>query len=301
MTKNYNIKSMTGFGRSQYDTPRGQYVVELRSVNNRFLDLSLSLPREMNFLEANLRRLFKDVIDRGKVDCRVRFTTAPGQQPVVSINQELAARYIEALRGLQAAGAGGDTIPLDVLTGFPGVVEITSAELDDEQLWAELEGALRPAIENLNAERAREGQALAGQLHDLGQRVTELVGCIEAVKDQVVVRYRERLGARIAELEDDTRGKLEPGRLEVEVALYADRCDLSEELVRLRVHLDRLETLLANEKGESVGKNLDFLVQEFGREINTICSKARDTDITGHALEMKNCVESMREQIQNIQ
>lgn len=301
MTETSNLKSMTGFGRYQHETSRGLYVVELRSVNNRFLDLSLSLPRELNFLESRLRRLFKGETARGKVDCRVRFTTGPDQQPEVRINRELASRYIEGLRSLQEAGAGGESIPLNVLTGFPGVVEIVNAEYDEDQLWTELEGAVRPAIEKLNEERAREGQALAVQLRDLGARVTELVEAVDAIKDQVVTRYRERLGARIAELEDDTRGKLDPGRLEVEVALYADRCDLSEELVRLRAHIDRLGTLLANEKGEAVGKSLDFLIQEFGREINTICSKARDTDLTGHALEMKNCVESMREQIQNIQ
>lgn len=296
----FRIQSMTGFGRAQAETTIGQLLVELRTVNNRFQDISIALPRELNLFESALRNLVKAEIPRGKIDCRIRYTPTEAQQPKVRINAALAKEYVEQLRQLKDLGLATE-LPVQVLTSMPGVMEITPAEMDEQQAWAAVEGVMRAAIEALRAERAREGQALGVQLYELGAQLGILVGKVEANQAEVIARYRERLLQRVAELENEIKTKLDPGRLEMEVALFVDRSDVSEEVVRLRAHIERLNALLLNEHKEPAGKNLDFLTQELGREVNTIGSKVRDTTLTGLALEMKSIVERIREQVQNIQ
>lgn len=296
----FNIQSMTGFGRAQAETAAGQFSVELRTVNNRFQDISVALPRELSLFESSLRNLLKQEIPRGKIDCRVRTTPLETQQPQVRLNMALAREYVEQLKQLQEAGVSGE-LPVQVLTSLPGVLEVTQSEFDEQAVWQAVEGVARQAVESLKLERAREGQALGEQLHGLMLELAECVGQIERDKDEVVEKYRERLAARVAELEAEIKTKLEPGRLEMEVALFADRSDVTEELVRLRAHLARLDALLINKDGAPAGKNLDFLVQELGREVNTIGSKVRETKITGLTLEMKSLIERIREQVQNIQ
>ena len=297
----FNLQSMTGFGRAQGDSEFGQLSAELRTVNNRFQDISINLPRELGLLESALRMLLKQEIPRGKIDCRIRYTPAPARHSRVTINIALAREYLDQLKQLQEAGASGD-IPINVLTTLPGVVEIAPADSDEQALWEALKGVVLQAGQALGAERAREGDALGRQLHDLGRQLRARVDEIDLHKSDIVKKYRERLTQRVAELEADIKTKLDPGRLEMEVALYADRADISEELTRLRAHLDRLDKLLQNEEGATqAGKNFDFLTQELGRETNTIASKVRDTTVAGMALEMKSIIERIREQTQNIQ
>ena len=294
------IKSMTGFGRAQRQTAYGQFTVEVRTVNNRYQDISVSLPRELNALEGAVRTLLKERLARGKIDCRVRYTPAAEQQPRVTINQPLALQYIERLRELQEMGVESD-IPMQLVTSLPGVVELVPAELDEKQLWEELRAAAEEAVAAVDAEHVREGRALGVQLRELGGRMREARAEVDRLKAAVVERYRERLRARLDELQEEIKVPLDAGRLEMEVALFADKADIAEELVRLEAHLERFDELLRNEDDEPTGRGLDFLVQEFMREINTICSKARDSDLLGPALEMKSIVERIREQIQNIQ
>lgn len=299
-TPTFNLQSMTGFGRLQLQTPAGQFSVELQSVNSRFQDFSIMLPRELGQLESALRVLLKQEVSRGKLDCRIRFTPSEAGQPQVTINTSLARQYVERLRALQELGASGD-LSLQVLTSLPGVIEIKAAELDEQAMWEALQGAVLQALEALRQERGREGQALGQQLHELMLQFRALVDEADQAKEDVVQRYRERLAARVAELEATVKTQLDPGRLEMEIALFADRADVSEELVRLRTHLERFETLIANPGGAPAGKNLDFLVQELNREVNTLGSKVRETRVTGLILEMKSIVERIREQVQNVQ
>jgi uncharacterized protein (TIGR00255 family) len=296
----YHIMSMTGFGRAQRETSRGQFTVEVRTVNNRFQDINISLPREFNILEVPMRTLLKQEIPRGKIDCRVWFVPSEQHQPQVQINAGLAGQYVTKLRGLEEVGATGG-ISMDLLTKLPGVVELLPAEIDEQVMWRYLRGVVEQALDSLNRERVREGNALAEQLIGLGGELRALAARVTDKKDAVLLRFRERLNARLAELEAQTKTPLEPGKLENEVALFADRCDITEELVRLTAHLDRYESMINVDENQPIGKNLDFLVQEFMREINTICSKSRDTEITAPALEMKSIVERIREQVQNIQ
>lgn len=296
----FGIQSMTGFGRAQAETAVGQFMVELRTVNNRFQDTSISLPRELGQFESLMRALLKQEIPRGKVDCRVRYTPIESQFPKVSLNLSLAEQYITQLKRLQEMGLSGE-IRVEAVTSLPGVLEVAPAEMDEQVMWQALQDVARQAIAALNQERTREGRALGEQLHDLMVQLRGLVEQVDAQKHEVVQRYRERLTQRIEELEADIKTKLDAGRLEMEVALFADRSDISEELVRLRAHLDRLDALIKNEENAPAGKNLDFLVQELGREVNTIGSKVRETGITGMALEMKSIIERIREQVQNVQ
>lgn len=295
-----NLRSMTGFSRARRDTPHGQFSVELRSVNNRFHDASVSMPRELASLEMRLRALLKARISRGKVDCRVRCAFTDKAQPQVQINMPMAHAYIARLHELRNA-AHADQIPLELIAGLPGVMEVIPPELDEEVLWQSLAMAVDEALDAFDRDRAREGAALGEQLVDLGRQLRECVAAIVLRKEEVVANMRVRLRQRIAELEDEIKSRIDPGRLEMEVAMFADRADISEEIVRLVAHLDRYDALINGSGEESAGRALDFLLQEMGREVNTIMSKSRDTALSGAGLEMKSILEKIREQIQNIQ
>lgn len=296
----FNIQSMTGFGRAQAQTAAGVLAFEIQTINSRFQDVSCALPREFGQFESGLRALLKQEIQRGKIDCRLRYTPSEAGQPQININLPLAAQYIEKFKSLQDLGASGD-LSLQVLTSLPGVMEIKAAELDEQAVWEAIQTVAQMGVEALRQDRRREGQALGEQLHELLGQMRAQVDEVDACKDEVVQRYRERLGARVAELAANIKTQLEPGRLEMEVALFADRSDVSEEIVRLRAHLDRLESLIVNKEGAPAGKNLDFLVQELVREVNTLGSKVRETKVTGLTLEMKSLVERIKEQVQNVQ
>ena len=294
------IRSMTGFGRGTGQSPLGQFTAELRTVNNRYHDASVALPRELQPLEMRLRTLLKQRVPRGKVDCRVRWVPAQAQLPTVELNLPLAEAYHERLRQL-AALTGEKQVPLQLLTTLPGVLEIGALDIDEEQLWGSLEPVLKSALQALDRERARGGAALAAQLSELGGQLRAELASIEARKDEVVAVFRQRLSLRLEQLLSELEGRMEPGRLEMEVALFADRSDLTEEVVRLHTHLDRFDQLLTQGGDDTVGRSLDFLIQEMNREVNTICSKSRDTGLTGHGLEMKSLLERIREQVQNLQ
>jgi uncharacterized protein (TIGR00255 family) len=292
---------MTGFGRSQADGPLGQFTVEIRSVNNRFLDVGIALPRELAMLETPLRALLKSRLARGKVDARARFVPCvDGPAGGVRLNEALAARYVAELRKLAAFGTTQE-VPIALVAGMPGVLESAGGDADEESRWATLRAVVEPAIDALDAERLREGEAIGRQLADLSGELRVALDALEGGRDGIVEKFRERLLARVAELMGEGRDRLDPGRLELEVALYADRADISEEIVRLRAHMERYDQLLAAPADEPVGKNLDFLVQELNREINTVCSKTRDSDQTALGLAMKGIVERIREQVQNVE
>lgn len=297
--KSYALSSMTGYGRAQGETELGRFIVEVRTVNNRFQDISLSLPRDFGALEPLVRQELKSAIARGKIDCRVRFVPVAAAQNQVVIHQETAKKYIEELTQLKALGIA-DELSLQVLVGLPGVVEVLPTEQEEDALWGALAPILKQAVGALLAERKREGEALAQALDDMIERLRSERGEVDRLKNDVVEKYRARMLERLTKIETECQTPLDPGRLEAEVAVIAEKCDIEEELTRLEVHLDRFAQLLTEDQA-SVGKNLDFLVQEIFREINTICSKARESDVASHGINMKNLVEQIREQIQNIQ
>jgi uncharacterized protein (TIGR00255 family) len=294
------LMSMTGFGQAQGDGPLGLFGVELRTVNNRFQDISVTLPRELGALEMPLRLLLKQEIPRGRIDCRVRFTPGAAAQPAVGINLDMAQAWVAQLRQLQPLGLR-DEPSLQTVLNLPGVLQSQSAPGNEPDIFEQLRPVLEQAISALNRERRREGEALGHELQQQVLGLRALAKEVEAKKDEVVARYRERLQSRIAELESDLKLQLDTGRVAMEVALFAEKADITEELARLKSHLDRFIQLLTLEQKEPAGKNIEFLLQEIGREINTTCSKARDTAVIGLGLEMKAIAERLREQSANIQ
>lgn len=295
------LRSMTGFGRGEADGEPGSVGVEIRSVNSRFADIKVHLPSMLLALEARSRDLLKGRIGRGKIDCRVRFDAGAADVQGLQFNEAAILAYVAELRDLNAKAGLEAPVTIDMALRLPGATEVEDVSVDAEAVWPAMAQALDAALEAFEAERAREGAALATHiLEDLGV-LRERREKIEAASSQIVEKFRERLASRIAELEENIKVKLEPGRLEIEVALFADRCDVSEEMARLGAHLDRLGELAENAAGKPVGKALDFLIQEILREINTTGSKARDTVVVEDVLEMKNAIERIREQIQNIE
>jgi uncharacterized protein (TIGR00255 family) len=294
------LMSMTGYGQAQAEGPLGLFTVELRTVNNRFQDISITLPRELNALEMPLRMLIKQEIPRGRIDCRVRFTASSAAQPTVGLNLDLVQAWLEQLRQLEPLGVH-EAISVQTVLNLPGVLQSQASTGNETELFEQLRPVVQQALQALNAERRREGEALGRELQQQVDTLRSLAEQIELNKDEVVNRYRERLQTRIAELEADLKTTLDPGRIATEVALFADRVDITEELARLRVHLERFTQLLTREQKEPAGKSIEFLLQEIGREINTTCSKARDTTVVGLGLEMKAVVERLKEQIANIQ
>ena len=288
------MKSMTGFGLGRVETDYGVVAAELRSVNSRFLEVSTRLPGDFSQHDPAVRAEVQKSLSRGKVFVSVQFAPVPGVTQKYELNQPLL-RLLEEYCALHGKAASPE-----VLLAVPNVVLMNQEAGDQEELRKALFTALADALKQLHAERQREGTALARALDDLRQQMLACLKVINDARGQVVGKYREKLQERLAEMLGPKGGALDPGRLEQEVALIADKADISEEVIRLAAHLDHLENLLHG-RHEQVGRQLDFLVQEIGREVNTIGSKCRDLEITRQVLELKNLAESVKEQIANVE
>jgi len=289
------MRSMTGFGSGRVESPAGTLVIELRSVNSRFLEIGFRLPGEWSAEEPLVRSELQKALQRGKVSFQLQFSPAPGAGQQAVINAPLLAQLEELVR------SRGQEPSIQGLLTLPGVVELRQPEGQQEALRNQLREALKLAIASLVGEREREGRVLADCLRDLRQKMREHLDFIAEARHGVVEKYRDRLMQRIAELIGPKGVALDPGRLEQEVALFADKADLSEEVTRLAAHLDHLETLLDSKEQSGVGRQIEFLNQEILREINTISSKCRDLDIARRVLDLKNLAESLREQVANIE
>lgn len=295
------IRSMTGFGRGEAEGKDGTFSVEIRSVNSRGLEAKVYLPPAYVSLEPKLRRMIKANVSRGKVDCRVRYSPGPEHEPEARLNTGTIRAYWRELKKLRGdLGLTSNEMSLDAVLRLPGALDSTPKAENAEAEWDTLKAAVEKALENFLAERSREGAELALQMQEDLAELRSRRERLDRDKGVVVARFREKLAGRIAELEESIKAKLEPGRLEMEVALYADRSDVSEELVRLEAHLARLGQLLGGNESP-VGKAIEFLVQEIHREVNTLASKLRDLELIQVILEMKGSVERLREQIQNIE
>lgn len=298
---NSNLRSMTGYGRGEAEGPMGRFTVELKSVNSRFQEIRVNLPPVLMNQEMAVRTFLKSRIGRGKIDCRIKFEPAADQVPQAEFNEPLMMAYAERLRAIASQAGLQADVSLGDLVRLPGAIEVNQQELETDQSWPTLEEGLGRALAAFQAERAREGAALGAQILAEVELLKSLREKILAAKEGVAERYREKLTARIAELEEQIRAKLDPGRLELEVAMFADRADVSEEVTRLEAHLARMEELVGASEQKPVGKDLDFLIQEILREVNTTASKMREVEAVQVALEMKGAVERIREQIQNIE
>ncbi len=290
------IKSMTGYGRARETRDGRDITVEVRAVNNRYLDCTVKMPRVYIFAEDAMKKRVQQAVSRGKVDVFVSVEVAGAAQ--VTVNRELAGQYAAALNELaEVCGPVAYRVTPDLLARFPDVLTVTKADDDLEAVTADLCAVLDQALEAFNAMRAVEGEKLA---EDIGGRLTSIetyTGQVEARSPETVAEYRAKLNARMQEVLQSV--SVDPQRILMEAAIYADKIAVDEETVRLRSHVAQLRTML--ESSEPMGRKMDFLIQEVNRESNTIGSKCNDVSIAQVVVNLKAEVEKMREQVQNIE
>ena len=293
-------KSMTGYGRGEAQFEGRTVVIEVRSVNNRYLDCSVKLPRSYIFAEDAIRTRVQSVISRGKVDVFVNITNTGGEAVSVTVNEPLAKAYIDALWRLFELGSG-QRVRMDYyatdLARFPDVLTVEKQEEDQDTLKEQLMMALDLALSDFTAMREREGARLEADILGRADAVERLVAQVEVRSPETVNDYRARLEAKMAEVLQNTQ--IDESRLLTEAAIFADKVAVDEETVRLRSHLSQLRELL--KQGGPVGRKLDFLIQECNREANTIGSKCSDIEIARHVVDIKAEIEKIREQVQNLE
>lgn len=289
---------MTGYGRSEGETTLGHLVVEIKSVNHRFLDTRIRLPRQLSFLEPQLLNYLKGCIARGRVEITLNLIANEAAAAEPTLNIPLARLYLEAAEKAADALEVPNSIALDFILRMPDVLTVVDICADPEEAW----GAVRPivdlAVRSLGDMREREGTTLAEDFRKTLLSLEQQRKKLEELKSTVVEDYRDRLQTRLKNLLSENGG-LDPSRLHQEVALFADRCDVSEELARLESHFRQFDEIIS--VPEPVGRRLDFLLQEMFREVNTIGSKANHLEVTQTVLQMKNLVERLREQAQNVE
>ena len=291
------IKSMTGFGQGEATSERYAVRVELRSVNHRYLDLFLRVPKQYSQLEEVLRRAIGERIARGRVEVAVTVEEFAQKERNVQLNAPLLLGYLRALGAIQEVLGSDEEVTLSQVLTLPGILEVEEPECDWEELQGVLLEAAGQALTDLEQMRAAEGARLCRDLEEKITRIAELQRQVAEIAPQVVVDYRERLRERLRELLQGTT--LTEERFLAEVALFADRCSIDEELVRLASHTQQLKDLLHST--EPVGRKLDFLIQEMNREVNTIGAKGSSAHIAGLVVELKSELEKVREQVQNIE
>lgn len=293
------IKSMTGYGRAEGEIGGRRLAVEIKAVNHRFLNFLAKLPPELQRCESELLALVKTQVQRGQVNVYAAWDGRCGAASGVYVNADAAREAAQALRAAaRAAGISGE-VTLEHLLCLPAVTNPGGTGLDPEALWAEAAPIFRDALAALDTLRAREGDDLAADLRGRLAAIGALVDRVESRRPLHVEEVRSRLARRIQDLAQDLPPEVAAERIALEVALFADRSDVSEEVVRLRSHREKVLELLA--EGGVVGRKLDFLLQEMNREVNTIGSKAADTEIGRAVVEMKAELEKIREQVQNLE
>lgn len=291
------IKSMTGFGRFEVSEAERKMTVEIKSVNHRYLDLNIKLPKKLNFFETAIRNLLKEYIERGKVDVFITYEDYSENSVCIKYNRDIAKEYLTHIRKMQKEFGLKEDFGPAALSKYPEVLVMEEQAVDEEELWKLLEKAIREAAEQFTNSRIQEGEHLKkdliGKLDGMLTNVTH----IEARSPEILSEYRKKLTDKVKELLADTF--IEESRILTEVTIFADKICVDEETVRLRSHVEHMKKDL--ETGGSLGRKLDFLAQEMNREANTILSKANDLIISEYGIELKTNIEKVREQIQNIE
>ena len=293
------IKSMTGFGRSEYSDGKRNITCEIRSVNHRYSDITVKMPRRYSFAEDKIKQAVKEKLVRGKVDVSINVENVTESDVVIKLNQLAAKQYFDNLTELKSQfGLTGD-IDLELLANMPDVLKAVPDVDDEEEITKAILIHVSEASKNLEEMRSVEGARLKDDLLHKGETIKGILDQIEERSPLVVREYKDKLRERIAELLDGA-AEVPEDRILTEAAIFADKCAIDEEITRLNSHLLQLKSILNGSEG-TVGKKLDFLVQEMNREANTIGSKANDITITNHMLNIKAEIEKIREQVQNIE
>ena len=291
------IKSMTGYGRAVETVNGREFTVELRSVNNRYLDCTVKLPRSLSFAEEAVKQAVKASVSRGKVDVFITVKSENTDDTKISLNAAVVEGYLAAMRQMVDAYGVKDDISVSTLSRMNDVFTVEKPEVDEQQLKADLMSVLDKALAGYDAMRCTEGVALDKDLRSRGETILELVAQVEAGNGQTVIDYRTRLENKIKEVLANTN--IDESRILTEAAIFADKVAVDEETVRLRSHLQQMNTMLSG--GGAVGRKLDFLLQEMNREANTIGSKCTDVKLARIVVDIKAELEKIREQTQNIE
>ncbi len=291
------LKSMTGFGRAQKEIEGYVITVELKSVNHRYFEFSSRVPRQYGFLDEKLKSYINGKVSRGKIECYVTIEALNTDTADVVVNHTLATAYVNALKEIAETYELKDDFGASTISRFPEVLVVRKSDEDEEKLWGYVQEVCSEAIDKFVAMREVEGSKMKDDIYSRGQFILDCVSYIEERSPQTVKEYNDKLVERVHELLGDV--SLDESRILQEVAIYADKVAVAEETVRLRSHIEQLNTFISSD--EPVGRKMDFLVQEINRETNTIGSKANDVDIARKVVDIKSEVEKIREQIQNIE
>ena len=291
------IKSMTGYGRAQGSFSGGDITAEVKSVNNRYLDCGVKLPRGYAYLEEGVKSQVQKAISRGKVDVFITINAAGADNVKISVNEPVAKGYIDAMHRLVQEYGIQDDISASAISKFSDVFLVEKQEQDENEVKSAISGVVTEALGAFDAMRTREGEALKTDLLQKAEGILTLVSKVEERSPITVKAYRERLTAKMQEVLEDRQ--IDEARIIQEAAIYADKVAVDEETVRLRSHVDQLQNMLS--EGGVIGRKLDFLMQEMNREANTIGSKGNDVEQARNVVNIKSELEKIREQIQNIE
>jgi uncharacterized protein (TIGR00255 family) len=288
---------MTGFGRCEFADEKRKFTVELKSVNHRYLDVSIKMPKKLNFFDSTIRSVLKEYIERGKVDVYITCEDYTEDNYSLRYNSALAGEYLGYLKAMAEEFGLENDIRVSTLSRYPEVFSMEEQTIDEEELWSGLEKALRGACKQFVDSRIREGENLKKDLLVKLDEVLSDVKFIEERSPEIMQEYRVRLEEKVKELLDDRQ--IDESRIATEVTIYADKVCVDEETVRLKSHVQ--STIDTLNKGGSIGRRLDFIAQEMNREANTILSKANNIEISDTGINLKTGIEKIREQIQNIE
>ena len=291
------LKSMTGFGRYELSEGERKITVEMKAVNHRYLDVTLKMPKKLNFFESAIRTLLKEYVQRGKIDVFITYEDLSSKGAALTYNRAVAAQYMDYFRQMAEEFALENNVKVTDLARCPEVLTLEDQQEDEEEIWQMLEQAVRGAWEKFVETRVRDGEALKTDLLVKLDEMLDLVAMIEERSPQIVKEYRTKLENKVLELLADTQ--MDEGRIATEVTIFADKICVDEEIVRLKSHIEAMKNAL--KAGGSIGRKLDFIAQEMNREANTTLSKANDLALADCAIDLKTGIEKVREQIQNLE
>ena len=291
------IKSMTGFGRCELARNDRKFTVEIKSVNHRYMDVTIKMPKKLNFFEASIRNLLKEYMQRGKIDVFITYEDYSESTVAVKYNKEIAAEYMQYLNQMAEDFGLENDIKVSGLSRYPEVFTMEEIAADEEEIWKLLEETIRGAAEQFVQSRVVEGENLRDDLIDKLNGMLVHVDYIEKRSPQIIEEYKQKIYEKVRELLTDAQA--EDNRILMEVTLFADKICVDEEMVRLRSHIETTKQTLL--EGGSIGRKLDFIAQEMNREANTILSKSSDLEISNIAIDLKTEIEKVREQIQNVE
>ena len=291
------IKSMTGFGRCEVTEGNRKFTVEMKSVNHRYLDVNIKMPKKLSIFESSIRNELKKYIQRGKIDMFITYEDFSENNVCIKYNKDIAAEYMKYLKEMSEQFGLDNDIRVSTLSRYPEVFSMEEQTTDEEEIWKILVKAIDGASEGFVQTRIAEGQNLADDLIGKLNGMLQHISYIEERSPQIVSEYKKKLEEKVKELLGDVA--VDESRLLTEVTIFADKVCVDEEIVRLKSHIETTRNTLI--EGGSIGRKLDFIAQEMNREANTILSKANDLDISNRAIELKTEIEKVREQIQNIE